>query len=69
MLSVVLEVTGSKLHAKEKLSFGAVKGRKFKLTDTQTSTGKTAVNVEGKASITGSGAEVVQEDGNISFKV
>jgi hypothetical protein len=67
----VLKVTGSTLHANDKLSFGAASGANFVVGDnTRTSTDKTAIEMGHGASIAGSGAAVVQNsDGSISFHV
>jgi hypothetical protein len=66
-----LQVTGSNLHANDKLSFGALSGATFTLgNNTRTSTDKTAIEAIGNAAITGSGAGIVQNpDGSISFYV
>jgi hypothetical protein len=66
-----LQVTGSRLHANDQLSFGANSGAKFVVGDnTRTSTNKTAIDAGKGAFVTGSGAAVVQNpDGSISFHV
>jgi hypothetical protein len=66
-----LQVTGSQLHAADKLSFGAASGAKFTVGhNMRTSTDKTAIEAGHGAFITGSGAGVVQNaDGSISFNV
>jgi hypothetical protein len=63
-----IEVTGSQLHANEKLVIAAASGAKFTVgQNTRTTTEKTAIEAGHGAYMSGSGAAVVQNDGSISF--
>jgi hypothetical protein len=66
-----LQVTQSKLHANDALSFGANAGANFLIGHgTTTTTSKTAIEAGHGAFITGSGGAVQQNaDGSISFHV
>lgn len=67
----VLQVTDSRLHAKQSLEFGASGQGKFVVgNNTRTSTDKTAIEAGQGAFITGQNAAVRQNaDGSVSFQV